>query len=177
MDKLEKFIKSRREAFDTEAPSDGIWARIERELHPTSRDYGWIWKAAVAVLVAVCSFLLWDRSQNAGPETVTAYYYMDPEFEETELYYTRLISEKKRLIENIDLDDPGIKEGFRKDLEALDSLYIALKNEFIETSNAAVVDAMIENLQLRMQILNQQQMILEKLNNTKDNETDNTQYL
>ena len=96
---------------------------------------------------------------------------MDPEFMETELYYTQLISEQRVMVEQFDLNDPELKEGFRRDLAALDTAYHELKLEYVETSNEAVLQALIDNLQLRMELLNQQVLILEQIKNDYRNET------
>ncbi|MDH3710144.1 MAG: hypothetical protein OER04_09670 [Cyclobacteriaceae bacterium] len=161
MDNLEQLIRSQREAFDHKEPRAKLWDRIETQMDKKGDHWSWMWKAAVAVLIPVCAFLLWERSQQVPYEQAMAQ--LDPEFEETEMYYTQLISEKQILIDNFQTDDPAVKETFKQDLAALDSMYLELKSEFIETNNTTVIDAMIYNLQLRMDLLNQQIMILEKI--------------
>lgn len=170
MDNLEQFIKSEREAFDHKEPREKLWARIESGMDPKQDRWVWIWKAAVLVLIPLCGFLLWERGQNdqLAQEMPGSDIYVDPEFEETELYYSQLISQKQVTIDHFEIDDPLIKESFRLDIAALDTLYLDLKTEFIETSNSAVLEAMVSNLQLRMELLNQQLMILEKIENDKD---------
>lgn len=165
MDNLEQFIKSEREAFDNKEPREKLWSRIESDLDSRQDRWGWIWKAAVLVLIPLCGFLLWERGQNDQlaqdfPQTDV---FVDPEFEETELYYSQLISQKKGIIEQFQVEDPNIKESFKLDISALDSLYLELKTELIETGNTAVLEAMVNNLQLRMELLNQQLMILEQI--------------
>ncbi len=171
MDNLEKYIKSNRESFDQLEPRDKLWDRIESDLDQNPQQWGWIWKAAVAILIPVCGFLIWERSQTTTlvpGDLASQEIQMDPEFIETELYYTQLISEKRVLIDNYVTDDPELKASFQNDLNGLDSLYLELKNEFIATNNSSVVDAMINNLQLRMELLNQQIMILEKIDQQKN---------
>jgi len=177
MNNLEQFIKTNREEFDRKEPRTKLWTRIETDLDGKI-DFGWMWKAAVVVLLAVCSYLVWERSQDQTIESMVASeLYVDQEFVETELYYTQLITQKRLVVAEYDLEDPEIKEGFRKDLASLDTTYLELKEEFIDTNNEAVLDAMIHNLQLRMELLNQQLMILETIENDYHDETNETKYL
>jgi hypothetical protein len=171
MNNLEEFIKANREAFDHKEPRDKLWTRIESDLDERP-GYGWIWKAAAVLLLAVCSFLIWERNQYQSIDYSTvSEVQLDPEFMETELYYTQLISEQRVMVEQFDLNDPELKESFRRDLAALDTAYQELKLEYVETSNEAVLQALIDNLQLRMELLNQQVLILEQIKNDYRNET------
>lgn len=171
MNNLEEFIKVNREEFDHKEPRDKLWTRIESDLDERS-GYGWIWKAAAVLLLAVCSFLIWERNQYQSIDSSTvSEVHLDPEFMETELYYTQLISQQRVMVEEFDLNDPELKESFRRDLAALDTTYQELKLEYVETSNEAVLQALIDNLQLRMELLNQQVLILEQIKNDYRNET------
>lgn len=173
MDKLEKYITSNREAFDEKQPSDLLWSRIDEKLNtPTrSNNYAWIWKAAAVLLLGVSSVLMYQKLQlqkqvnltaeNTAEETIT----MDTDFEETEVYYTAMIEEKKMEIASFQVDDPELKAEFEADLQELDNLYLDLKEELFETSNEKVMEALIENLRVRIEILNRQLDILEKIKN------------
>ncbi len=171
MSNLEQFINANREEFDRKEPRTKLWARIETDLDGKT-DFGWMWKAAVVVLLAVSGYLVLERSQHKSIDTAFASeFYVDPEFVETELYYTQLITQKRLVVEEYDLEDQELKEGFRNDLASLDTTYLELKEEFIDTSNETVLEAMINNLQERMELLNQQLMILETIENDYHDET------
>jgi len=173
MNNLEEFIKSHRAEFDQKEPREKLWNRIESDLDGSTPQFGWIWKAAAVVLLVACSYLIWERGQIQTPdEIVTVDLLVDPEFVETELYYTQLIAEQRRLVEQFDLNDPELKESFRQDLASLDTAYQQLQLEYVETSNEMVLEAMIDNLQLRMELLNQQLLILEQIKNDYKNETE-----
>jgi len=178
MNNLEKFIKTNREDFDIKEPRTKLWARIETDLDGKT-DYGWMWKAAVVVLLAVSGYLIFERSQGQSTESMVASeFFLDPEFMETELYYTQLIAQKSLVIAEYNLkEEADIKTGFKNDIAVLDTMYQELKQEFIDTSNEIVLDAMIHNLQLRMEMLNQELMILETIEKHHDEKTNETQYL
>lgn len=178
MNNLEQFIKSRREEFDSKIPREKLWSRIEADLDNSKGDWGWMWKAAVVVLLAVCSFLIWERSHNQPVDsTVASEYMVNPEFVETELYYTQLIAQKSQMVAEYDLEDPELKENFKRDLASLDTMYQELQEEYVVSGNDVVLEAMIENLQLRMELLNQQLEILAEIKNDYNNETIETKNL
>ena len=95
---------------------------------------------------------------------------MQADFEQAEAFYAKLIEEKKSQIESMVSDE--LKDEFNGDMEHLDRVYEDLKTSFSETAeDQKLVDAMISNLQMRIEILNEQMKILKKLNETK-NEND-----
>ena len=71
MSNLEQFIKNNREEFDRKEPRTKLWEHIETDLDGKT-DYGWIWKAAVVVLLAVSGYLVWERSQDQAIESMVA---------------------------------------------------------------------------------------------------------
>ncbi len=178
MNDLEKFIRENRAEFDHMQPRQKLWERIESDLDQGKSDYTWIWKAAVVVLVAVCAYLISERNApTAENANIASELVVDPEFVETELYYTQMIAEQRLILDQFDLDDPQLKENFKRDLASLDTMYQELKLEYVETSNEAVLEAMIGNLQLRMELLDQQLQILERIENEGKNESHHIENL
>jgi len=178
MNNIEEFIKANRDQFDAKEPREKLWNQIETDLYSSKDDYRWLWKAAVVVLLAVCGYLIFERSQEKPFEgQLVSEFYVDPEFEETEHYYTELIAQKSKVVSEFNLEDAEIKNEFKKDISSLDTMYLELKQEFIETGNATVLDALIRNLQLRMELLDQELMILEKIENDNHDETSEIEYL
>jgi len=180
-DSLEKFILDKKEEFNQEEPRPGVWEQINAGLEQEFRDtkvvklqwYSQAWKAAAVFLLMVSAFLLWDRYNlsdeiSAGEPGKTAI-----DFQEVEVYYTSMIDQKKELVETFKISESGVKESFIADLKHLDSMYDDLGKELKETGNQKVVDAMINNLKLRIQILDRQLTILEQMKKTKDDESVN----
>ena len=145
--------------------------------------------AAAIVLVSFVGFKLWESSgtnnsgiangandtakllqeatadlNDAGSDLKT----IDPELAEAESYYTEKIAEKKKELDEYKLDDLALKEEFKGDISELDSTYRALKNElYAVPGKEKVSEAMIMNLQTRIEILDQQLRILEKTRKEK----------
>ena len=179
-DKLEKYIISNREGLDSKAPGDLLWNRIDEQLHsqPKSDRFAWVWKAAAVVLLGVSTLLMYQKQQLKQQQQATIVedkemnesLALDADFEEAEFYYTAMIEEKKQEIASFEIDDPELRAGFKADLDELDTLYLELKSELFETSNEKVMEALIENLRLRIEILNRQLDILEKIKNYQNEE-------
>ncbi len=166
MDELEKYIRDNRAAFDDEQPADKLWDRIDVALDrtkPAPSPFNY-WKVAAMVLLLACSALVymqWSDNQSAIA--------LDPEILKAEAYYQQAIEEKMQVIQTYRQNDEAL--AVMNDLEELDSLYTALKAKIPESGNRElVVSAMIQNLQLRVNILNQQILLLEKLNTLERNE-------
>lgn len=164
-DKFEEYIKNNRELFDGESPEDQTWIKIEGRLDKKTQASDWsssqnsmIWKIAAVVFLTLSAALLVDKWISSKRE-MPAYY---AEFKQAESFYTTLISEKRNEIAAY--RESEITKEFLNDIDRLDRLYADLKQTLQkEAKNEKVVNAMIKNLQLRMKILNQQILILEKL--------------
>jgi len=180
-DNLEKFILDKREEFNQDKPSSRVWDQIEANLEQENQDkklirlrwYSQAWKAAAVFLLMISAFLLWDRYNLSEDMAARQPAKTEINFQEVEVYYTSMIDQKRDLVETFQINESGIKESFKSDLKHLDSLYNDLGNELKETGNQKVTDAMINNLKLRIHILDEQLTILEQLKKTKDDESIN----
>jgi hypothetical protein len=59
---------------------------------------------------------------------------------------------------------------FLSEIQVLDSMYILLKKDMNHGNEEVLVDAMILNLQLRIEILNQQLSIIQSIENSQKDE-------
>ncbi len=170
MSKLEKFIQDNREEFDSEEPRDELWQNITRELKPevkiTKGKSGFnFWKIAAIILLLVSFTLVLDKYYlQKGTESISAESYLTNEFQEAESFYLNLVSEKKEALEQQFKNDPELKREFLSEVEGLDQQYNQLKSDLKLGNQDEILDAMIINLQLRIEILNRQLEILENLN-------------
>ena len=114
---------------------------------------------------------LWFQLSNQKEDTLelVAADDFDSELHEVEAYYIGLIQEKRKEINNF-LEKSSIEGSeFINDLDALDILYNELKNDLKKNSNNdKLINAMIQNLQLRVEILNKQLNILEQIKNYEE---------
>ena len=182
-DQFEDFIHEHRDKLDDRSPDNKIWEKIDSELGQEDEKgfwkYNW-WRVAAIFLLVACAFLVGERMLNkedenkrlAELETETESD-ANPDFQEVESYYRGLIQAKQEEIAHFAANaDASLMSGFDEDLELLDSLYLQHKEELKQlNNNDNVVNAMIENLKLRVDILNKQIMVLEKIGNIENDET------
>lgn len=187
-DGLEKFVKNNREAFDAKVPSFDLWENIEKGLNeqkeekiippaPKSRRmsvvkssnntfrrrmmrYGSI--AAVGLLLLTIGGVigsLWSgNSGNAMANMEVSLSDVSDEYAETEAFYAQKVSANIQELKKRNYD-----EGILDDIQELDEAFQELKRELGQSnafSNEEIVQAMIENYQMKIEIL---ERVLERL--------------
>jgi len=172
-DKLEQFIKSNREAMDHLEPPIGLWNKISKENKPPKRfNLNQLWKAAAIVFFAI-AMGLWLQQDNTNQRQIAESNSAEIELARVEQYYNTLISEKINTLVTDESLSAEVEQAFLQDVEKLDSAYQQLKQQLEDTPNEKIKDAMIVNLQMRIELLNQQ---LEILNNIKKVKKDEKAY-
>lgn len=156
-DRMEDFIRDNRKAFDDKEPSERVWAAIERNLF--SNNSLWnsltLWRAAAVLFLALSIYLLIPKNK-IGANAVAL-----REFNDVESFYIKEISNKVRLIDEIQKGDIGLN-GFTQDFQQLEAMYFVLKEEMKNDPSQKVKDALVLNLLIRIDLLNQQLYRLEK---------------
>ncbi|MDN5214077.1 hypothetical protein QQ020_18520 [Fulvivirgaceae bacterium BMA12] len=174
-DKLEKFIKENRQLLDDKTPDGGLWSKIEQEIDRDRKkkrvDFTFLWKAAAIFFLGVSGYLFYQLNNseaNRSSDLSTAG--IMKEFEAAEAFYIAEISEKRANIEAINDVNQHLAQSFQEDIHKLDSMYGELKKELFQDNNEQVFNALIQNLQIRIEILNQQLNILEQVKKSKKDE-------
>lgn len=161
-DSLHRMVKEHREEFDHRSPSKKVWKGIVNTLFGREVVSLWnsvpLWRAAAIVLFGLSAYLLFT-----GPRTVTmpGLALSQQEFRDVESYYSAQISEKVALIshEGLFSDD-----SFTQDLQKLEAMYTVLAEEMKKHPSEKVKDALVLNMIVRIDLLNQQ---IQKLEDTK----------
>jgi hypothetical protein len=86
-----------------------------------------------------------------------------------ELYhFAKLVEIKYRELKSIEKDEPLLYKQFSGDVNKLDSVYHSLENKLSKKQNSEeLLEAMIQNLQLQMGLLNHQLRIIKQINHSK----------
>lgn len=170
MDKLKKYIDNHREQFDSDEPRDDLWSRISGELNPPKAKQRWlsnmkVWRAAAVILLLATSWLVFDKvnREDAAQPTSDSGNGVLAEFREVENFYMTLVAEKRNMLEKASADDPEYRREFLSELEELDNQYKGLKENLKFGNQEEVINALIVNLQLRIEILNRQLEIIQQL--------------
>ena len=113
--------------------------------------------------MGVC-FLYYLRNQTS---TIN-YANINPVYAEQQVQYTKLIANKQVELQNIAKTDPELYKEFSAETAKMDSVYRKLNNDLPTSPNPELVlRAMIKNLQIQTQVLNQQLSIIEQYNQMK----------
>ncbi|MEP0368272.1 MAG: hypothetical protein ABJN36_15465 [Cyclobacteriaceae bacterium] len=162
-DLLEKYIVDHRSEFDDLEPSAALWGKIGEDLQPEKSRYDWglLWKVAAIVFLASTVYLAWDRQFADIPET-TAF---QSEFFEAERFYVSQILQMKSELHQLNIEEKNA--DLIQEEEELSEIYKRLKQDYLSRhTNEAVKDALVENLRLRIKILDNQIKILKEINST-----------
>lgn len=167
MGELEKWIQENRLAFDSEEPSDRVWEGIRKSKKQQVAFKPNYWKVAAMVLLAISSYLVYERQldQNTQPRIVQ----VEDEHEQVESYYASQIKAKAALVAQF--NDRKLTRTFLLEINRLDEQYKDLLRAYeYENESERLKDAMIQNLRLRMELLDRQLQILQA-QNEKTNES------
>lgn len=159
-DQLEDFVQRNRPDFDDREPSPKVWNGIEASL---SMPKSWInsvvlWRAAAIFFMALSAYLLTPQGTRENAEALK-------EFSDVETFYIQQISNKVELIGQFNSSD-GLS-GFTHDFQQLEAMYQVLKEEMELRPSQKVREALVLNLLVRIDLLNQQ---LHRLEENKETE-------
>lgn len=159
-DQLDDFIKQNRSAFDDKEPPEKVWKEIQRSL-PAVQAKPWydnlvLWRAAAAIFMALSLYLLIPGSGSQNDSSKVAV----NEFNDVEAFYTAQISQKVALIEEV--SGSSSTDEFTQDFQQLEAMYNVLKEEWKTRPSKKVKDALVLNLLVRINLLNQQLHRLEE---------------
>jgi len=184
--RLEEFIKTNREQFDDLEPSADLWSRIEKHLPPQGAELknkekktfslGFVLRVAATVIVVMgIGFTLYLHNIKPGKIDFAA---INPVYAQQQIQYTSLIESKRTELKAISKTDPGLYKEFSSEIAKMDSTYKKLNGDLADSPNQErVLRAMIRNLQVQTQVLNQQLNVIEQLNKTKKEQNNETKSI
>jgi hypothetical protein len=180
--KLEKFIGDNRNEFDDVVPSGKVWENIatgfaekQKKKAALTPLYKWSIAAALLITAGITIFLMLNdkkrgtdivtaiKNDSAADINITA-----PEFAPELNEFAKLVVIKQEELKALAPEQPELYRKFATDINQLDSSYKSLKNQLGATPNREMlIEAMIQNLQLQLQVLNQQLNIINQIKKTK----------
>lgn len=165
IDNIEKFIVSNKSEFEDDAPSDLMWQQIEISLK-TKRKKSRIRSISVAasllILFASSMFLFQLKNDNSA----NADKVVNQEVLEAQSQFSSLIEIKRSELNQYKNDQPELINELNKQLKDLQLNYNALLPQLKdENKKDLIVQALIENLQLQLEVLNRSLEIVQNLNN------------
>jgi len=178
--KLKKFIWDNRKAFDDASPSAKVWENIEASFTEKEKKkfilapvYKWSMAAAAMLVIAVGIYFIANRKTT---ETIVVAKTTQPDIDTLapEEYarqmnqFVKMIDTKQDELKALAKDQPELYRQFSTAINQLDSSYNTLKNQLSATPNREMLlEAMIQNLQLQLNVLNQQLNIIHQIKESK----------
>jgi len=178
--KLERFVQQNRDDFDSDLPERNIWKEIEQlPATPVKKIFGYFTRMQVAatvlviVNVAVLAFLFERKIPLA--DTVTVKAPAEQVMENKEPVYQAELDQISKVIEaklvglkEIKRSNPVLYKKFTSALEQLNDSYRELEKDLNNNPNREqLLEAMIQNLSLQQELLNQQLSIYQKIKQNK----------
>lgn len=213
-DKLQRFVRDNREAFDVHEPSDDLWSRLSEKLpkaeenaspeapitpeipskevglnpivhedfqnggsynpffRRTGKNLNWRIAASIALLIGL-GWMGYRINQNYGVTEAPEVALTNPGYAKQMTQYTQLIDNKRAELRQMTESDPALYKEFAVELDQLERSYQNLKADLPKNPNQeTVIQAMIQNLQWQIDLLNQQLDILQRIKNKNNHAND-----
>lgn len=183
---LEDFIKVNRAAFDDDMElRPEIWERIEQRINKAgllqkkkARTFSLAFVmrvAAIIVLFMALLFALYIKNQKLRKVDYAA---INPAYARQQVHYASLVQTKRTELKTLTRDNPQLYKEFSAVIAKMDSGYKALNNDLATSPNQErVLHAMIKNLQIQTQVLNQQLNVIEQFKEFKNKQKNGTKNI
>ncbi len=181
--RLEDLIRANKEEFDDLEPRMELWDRIEKQLPaevvelPKKKEartfsLGFVMRVAAMIIVVMgVSFALYLRSQKAAGVDLAA---INPEYAKKQVQYASLIKTRRSELKEQTKSDPQLYEEFNGEIKKMEASYKKLKHDLATSPNQErVLRAMIRNLQIQAEVLDQQLQVIEQFKEIKKEGTTN----
>ena len=123
--------------------------------------------ASLTVLVGYVLAFYMNNKSNSTEQIIAD---VAPQYGDKMVQYTSLIESKRIEIKQIETHDPEMYKEFASEIEKLNQDYQSLQTELSQTPNQEdLVKAMVQNLQVQLDILNRQLKIIEKVKQYQKN--------
>jgi len=170
--RLEDFIRDNKKDFDHLEPKASLWDKIEQGLPQQKREaktfsLAFVLRVAASVIVVmgVC-FAFYLHNTQKPTISLAA---INPEYAKQQVHYTSVIANQRNELRVIAKSDPELYKEFTTEIAKMDSTYKKLNKDLITSPNQeAVLRAMIRNLQVQTEVLNQQLNVIEQFKEFKN---------
>lgn len=177
--KLEEFVNRNRESFDSEMPDRDLWKKIDKEPVKEFKIFNLLTRmqAAAVLLVLVNAtiiFLLLQRKPETSqttttPQSTEQFTGKEPVSEDALDQISRVIEIKQAKLKEIEQSNPVLYKKFIGALDQLNDAYRDLEKKLDNNPNKEqLLEAMIQNLSLQQELLNQQLSIYQKIKQQKN---------
>jgi hypothetical protein len=177
MDRLEEFIRKNRDDLNRYNPSPQIWRRIKSELKqgklPVTH---WISFAAMVIVILGSALVLirHGKFSSDGSPTISNDELFSPantQLKEIETYYNNMVNSLYHEAGPLFTGNPELEKELNADISQIDSIYSEIKKDLKDNiANQDVVEALIQNYKIKIRLLEDMLIILEKKGNENKRE-------
>lgn len=172
MKNIEDFIRENKEEFNVDFPSDRVWNNISNKLNTQKSKFSWKPYMAAASIMLFISLTWIIANQKFNGNTAATSNNIPSEIQEAQIQFASLIEIKRNELSQYKSTNPELVRDFEYQLVELQRNYKALLPQLNDANKKDIVlQAVIENLQMQVNVLNQQIEIINQLKN-KRNETE-----
>lgn len=167
IDDLEKTILDNKSFFEVDVPSDKMWLEIEKNLK-AKKKYNRIRSISVAasILLLFASSMFLFQLKNNDNTNSNADEIINQEVLNAQSQFSSLIEIKRSELNQYKQKQPDLINELNKQLQDLQHNYKLLVPQLKdENKKDLIVQALIENLQLQLEVLNRSLEIVQNLNN------------
>jgi hypothetical protein len=173
--RLEDFIKTNRAEFDELEPGMDLWNNIEQKLYIAKNiapkkeaktfTLAFVLRvAAITVVVMGAGFMFYLKTSPPAVNIAK----INPEYAKQQSHYASLVQNKRSELKKLAKTDPQLYKEFSGEIAKMDSTYKKLNSDLATSPNQdLVIRAMIRNLQIQTEVLNQQLQVIEQFNQMK----------
>jgi len=188
-ERLESFVRNNKKEFDQFEPPADLWNRIEKQLDEKKigmqNEIGvkkervvrvsFLLKMAATVIPLIFAGLWFYQYQFKQSTELSN---IDPGLAKQQIHYATLIEVKRTELKRIEKEEPQLYQEFSLEIKKMDESYQKLKNDLPASPNQEeTVKAMIRNLQIQTELLNQQLQIIQQINQVKKEQKNETQNI
>jgi hypothetical protein len=182
--KLEKFIGDNRHEFDDAVPSGKVWENIAEGFGEGKKQkrslftplHRWSIAAAIIITAGLTTFLMLRNNKTTDPVIVSGKNDSVNDINVTAIEapevneFAKLVILKQEELRALAPEQPELYRKFTTDITQLDSSYKSLKSQLnVLPNREMLIEAMIQNLQLQLNVLNQQLNIINQIKQSKSN--------
>lgn len=171
-DRLIQFIDQHQDSFEEDFSSDKVWNKIEATISTPHKSFKQrylpiLTKVAAAIILMIAGAGIWglinSKSQVTDIELKVANQY-NPEYADQIIKFTGLVEQRQEELKKISYSAPNFYQNFSKDLDELENVYTNLKSNLYNNPNREdLLIALIENLEMQADVLNQQLAVIKNL--------------
>ncbi len=184
---MEDFIRENKQEFDDLEPRAGLWSKIENELPgevqetPKKREakmfsLGFVLRVAASVVILMgLGFVIFVKSIEHRPVDLAA---INPEYAKQQVQYSSLVESKRVELKKMAETDPQLYKEFSSEIAQMDATYKKLNAELATSPNQQLVlQEMIRTLQAQLDVLNRQLSVIERFNEVKGDQTNESKNI